>query len=166
MDNLIEKLKEMQKRQFKVTTSRGALSLQQTQRNQAKAEILEALYQDLKETLEEEGFNVYLTHYGPVIELLNNKVEDQVIRMDDEDICTGMISIQMDAVMKNLDTNPELDEADYFHEMEQKKLREQEKEKAKRKKIERDAEIRAEKKRQREEKLAKIMKSEDDKNQE
>lgn len=157
MQNLIDKLRELEERDFTVVSSRGSLSLQQTQRNQAKAEILDAIYQDMLDALEEEGYSVYITGYGPVIEFMNEKVEDQVLQMDDDGLCSGFISVQLDAVMKNLDTNGQLDEESYLHDKEQKELRAAEREKAKRVKTERDAEIRAEKARQREEAIARVQ---------
>lgn len=161
MQNLILKLKELKEREFDVGTSRGSLALQQTQRNNAKAEILHSIYQDMKEALEPEGFDVYRTDYGPVIELLNPHVEKQVLRMDKEGLCSGFIAIQFDTVMKNLDTNAELDQESYLHELEQKLLRKEEAERKKRNKIERDAEIRAEKARRREEEIARLQRERD-----
>ena len=161
MKNLIKVLKELQERNFDVGTSRGSLALQQTQRNKAKADILNAIYEDAKETLEEEGFTVYRTHYGPVVEILNEEVERKVLKMDDKGLCSGFIAIQLDAVMKNLDTNAELDEQSFLHELEQKQLRKEERERAKKQKIERDAEVRAEKARKREEEMARLQRERD-----
>lgn len=176
MENLTKILNQMKTQEFDVVTSRGSLSLQQTQRNKIKAEILQAIYEDVKIALEEEGFNVCITSYGPVIEVHNEKVEENVFRMEYRNwlakgnsgdmkkflkeetvMASGFISIQLDAVMKNLDTNAELDEESYLHELEQKELRAKEKEKKKREKIERDAEIRAEKARRREEEMARLQ---------
>lgn len=182
MEHLIKALKEIQVQEFEVATSRGVLALQQTQRNATKAKVLEAFYKDLQETLEEEGFNVYLTAYGPVIEVLNDKVMEDVytkehqawlkdgnrgnkakwLKAIGDNRPSGQITIQMDSIMKNLDTNAELDAADFEHEKEQKRIREEEKAKKKRAKIERDAEARAEKNRLREEKLAKIERNRKD----
>ena len=161
MQNLIQKLNEIKGTEYKVTTSRGSLALQQTQRNKTKEEIIDAIYQDLKEALVEAGYDVYRTEYGPVVEVLNPKVEKQVMRMDKENLCSGFISIQFDAIMKNLDINAELDEQSYLHEKEQKRLRAIEKENLKRKKIEHDAEVRAEKARRREEELARLQRERD-----
>jgi hypothetical protein len=156
MKNLLKQLKELEKENLKVVNSRGSLSLQQTQRNETKSKILQAFYQDAKDFLEAEGYSVYMTSYGPVIEILNSGVEKQVLDLDKEGMCTGFISIQLDAVMKNLDINPAIDEEDYLHLKEQKELRAAEKERAKKAKTLRDAEIRAEKARQREEAIARI----------
>ena len=55
MKNLLNKLKELEQRDFDVVISRGTLALQQTQRNTAKAEIIKAIYTDIKAALEPEG---------------------------------------------------------------------------------------------------------------
>lgn len=154
MENLLKVLQEIEEQDFKVVSSRGSLSLQQTQRNETKARLLEALYDDMKDFLDEQGYAVYMTSYGPVVEILNSGVESQVLDLDKT--CSGFISIQLDAVMKNLDINAAVDEQDYLHLKEQKQLRAAEKEKAKRAKTLRDAEIRAEKARMREAEMARI----------
>jgi len=179
MKHTIKVLKEMEEQAFTVATSRGVLALQQTQRNDSKAKLLEAFYLDMQETLGEAGFEVYETSYGPVIEVYNEKVETDVYQKEFElwkkqgntgkmaefiskkrDVLpSGRITIQADWIMKNLDTNAGIDQATYVMEKEQKEIREQEKANKKRKKIERDAELRAEKARKREEAVAKIERS-------
>lgn len=159
MKNLLAKLKELETREFDVVLSRGTLALHQTQRNQAKAELIEAIFEDIKEAVEPDGYQVYQTSYGPILEFLNERVEEKVLRMakpEEEDIYTGFISIQIDAIMKNLDTNGALDQADFIHEAEQKRLRDAEREKAKALKTQRDAELRAEKARRREEEITRL----------
>ena len=175
MKHLIKALQEASDFEFTVTTSRGVLALHQTQRNETKAKILDAMRKDLEEALDEAGHAVRDTAYGPVIEPYNEEVEKEVFKKEyqawlkegnrgsmgefrkkEKALPSGMISIQADFIIKNLDTNAEIDEKDYTHEKEQKRIREEEKEKAKRRKIERDAEARAEKKRKREETLAKL----------
>lgn len=159
MRHLITKLKELEQRELKVVVSRGALALQQTQRNEAKSEIIEALYKDIKEAAEAEGYQVYITAEGPILEFLNLGVEDQVLRMakdGEKDIYTGFASIQFDAIMKNLDTNGELDQEDYRITREAKRQKEEAKQKAKEQKMQRDAEIRAERARRREEEIMRI----------
>lgn len=159
MKNLTQKLKELQERDFTVVVSRGTLALQQTERNKAKAEIVDAIYKDLKETLEPQGFQIYETAYGPVIELLNPNVDKKVVRMakeGEEDIYTGFISIQLDAIMKNLDTNALYDEIDHRAVLAEKQRREEEKLKRQKSKKQKDAEIRAEKARRREEEIMRL----------
>lgn len=159
MKHLLAKLKELESREFDVVLSRGTLALHQTQRNQAKAEIIEAIFADIKDAVEPDGYQVYQTSYGPVLEFLNERVEDKIFKMvkpEEEDLYTGFISVQIDAIMKNLDTNGALDQADYIHILEEKKTREAEREKAKALKTQRDAELRAEKARRREEEIARL----------
>lgn len=153
MRHLVSKLQELEEREFKVVVSRGTLALQQTERNRAKAEIIDALYKDIKEAIEPEGFQIYETSYGPVIEFLNEKVEDRVLAMskpEEKDTYTGFTSIQIDAIMKNLDTNGALDEVDHHHVLRQKEDREEARAKMIADKMKRDAEMRAEKARRRE----------------
>ena len=159
MKNTIEKLNDLKKRDFKVVVSRGSFSLHQTQRNQAKAELLEAIYSDLKVALENTEFEIYQTAYGPVLDFNNSSVEGQIEDLDDEGICSGHVSIQLDAVMKNLDTNPEIDEEAYLLDVREKEAKAAEKEKLKKAKTQQDAEIRAEKARRREEEIARIQAS-------
>ena len=159
MQNLLNKLKELEQRNFDVVVSRGTIALQQTQRNTAKAEIIKAIYTDIKAALEPEGYQVYETEYGPVIEFLNEKVDEKISHMTkkgEEDLYTGFISIQIDAIMKNLDTNAAHDEIVYHQDLEQKRIKEEMKEKQKLQKSRKDAEIRAEKARRREEEITRI----------
>lgn len=157
MKNLIAKLKELETRNFDVVNSRGSLALQQTQRNKAKAEIVEALFLDIKEALAEEGYMVYQTATGPILEFLNRGVEEQIAAKGGSDYCPGTISIQLDAVMKNLDIDGSIEEADYLAEAKAKAEKEAKREREKQAKIQRDAELRAEKTRRREEEIARAQ---------
>ena len=58
--------------------------------------------------------------------------------------------------MKNLDTNASHDEVMYYDDLEQKRIKEEMKEKQRLQKSQKDAEIRAEKARRREEEIARI----------
>lgn len=152
MKHLLAKIQELETREFNVVESRGSLALHQTQRNKAKAELVEAFYLDLKEFLNKEGYNVYITSSGPIIEFLNENVEDQIFARDEKGY-TGMISIQLDAVMKNLDVNGENEELDYKIALADRLEKEKKAEEAKQRKIQKDAEIRAERSRRREEEM-------------
>lgn len=152
MKHLLAKIQELETREFDVVESRGSLALHQTQRNKAKAELVEAFYLDLKESLNKEGYNVYITSAGPIIEFLNKNVEDQIFSRDEKGY-TGMISIQLDTVMKNLDVNGENEELDYKISVADRLEKEKKAEEAKQRKIQKDAEIRAERSRRREEEM-------------
>lgn len=158
MKHLLAKIKELETREFDVVTSRGALAIHQTQRNKAKAELIEALHLDLKEVFEEEGYKVYQTASGPILEILNEKVDEQISKSgEDSDLYTGMISIQFDAIMKNLETDGSLEEETFLQDLAVKQEKEALREANKLKKIQRDAEIRAEKARKREEEILKLQ---------
>ena len=160
MKHLISKLKELEERELDVVVSRGALSLHQTQRNQLKAEIIEALYEDIKEAVEPEGYGIFKTKSGPILDFLNRGVEKRIMGMaskEELEMYTGLVSIQFDAIMKNLDTNGAHEESCYIQDLELKRIKEEEKEKAKKHKIQQNAEWRAENARKREEEMAYIL---------
>jgi len=160
MKHLISKLKELEERELDVVVSRGVLSLHQTQRNQMKAEIIEALYEDIKEAVEPEGYGIFKTQSGPILDFLNRGVEKKIMGMlskEELEMYTGLISIQFDAIMKNLDTNGAYEENYYLQDLELKRIKAEEKEKAKKLKIQQNAEWRAENARKREEEMAYIL---------
>lgn len=162
MENLGNKLTEISQRELDVATSRGVLAIQQTQRNGIKAELVQAFYKDLKAFADKYGFEAYITKEGPILEILNPSVEDKVERMDEEDICTGMIAIEFDLKIKNLDFDGSLNEVEYLEELEQERIEEEKKAAEKKAKIEKDASIRAEKARIREAKLKTYLDNEKD----
>lgn len=158
MKHLLAKIKELETREFDVVTSRGALAIHQTQRNKAKAELIEALHLDLKEVFEEEGYKVYQTASGPILEILNENVDEQIAKSgEDSDFYSGMISIQFDAIMKNLETDGSLEEQNFLQDLAVKREKEALREANKLKKIQKDAEARAEKARKREEEILKLQ---------
>ena len=158
MKHLLAKIKELETREFDVVTSRGALAIHQTQRNKAKAELIEALHLDLKEVFEEEGYKVYQTASGPILEILNENVDEQISKSgEDSDFYSGMISIQFDAIMKNLETDGSLEEQNFLQDLAVKREKEALREANKLKKIQKDAEARAEKARRREEEILKLQ---------
>lgn len=158
MKHLLAKIKELETREFDVVTSRGALAIHQTQRNKAKAELIEALHLDLKEVFEEEGYKVYQTASGPILEILNENVDEQISKSgEDSDFYSGMISIQFDAIMKNLETDGSLEEQNFLQDLAVKREKEALREASKLKKIQKDAEARAEKARKREEEILKLQ---------
>lgn len=156
-NDLKEKIKEIQEKDLTVGTSRGSLSIQQTQRNNEKAELVEALYAGLKELEEEMGVQVYITKGGPVIEILNEKVENQVLAKDEANICNGMISLEIDLKVKNLDYDASTEQKEYLFNKQQKEEKKRAKEAEQLRKTKRDAEARAEKKRLREQKIEKYL---------
>jgi hypothetical protein len=155
---------EVQDEDIKVVRSRGSLALQQTQRNKIKAKLMEALYKGFDEVGSEFGFDVYLTHDGIIFEVKNEKVLRRVASMKDpenEADINGYISIELNAKIKNLDYDAAVMEEAYLASIEEAKEKEKKKGEEKRKKIIRDAEIRATKARMREQKIAKLLQDEE-----
>jgi hypothetical protein len=153
-------IQEMQETQFEVVRSRGSLALQQTQRNEAKAKMMEAFLEGLREVGDEYGFEVYETAEGVIMEIKNDHVMKRVNRMKDEneqDII-GFISIEHNLKIKNLDYDAELEEELYLQEKEIAEQKEAQKEQQKRAKIQSDAELRAGKARLRDAKIEALLK--------
>lgn len=146
-----------QKDDLKVAVSRGTLSIQQTQRNNIKREVLSAFYDDMKTIAEKNGLNVYLTREGVALALNNERVESQIMINDKEGNYQTRMSILFDIKIKNLDFDPEYEEFDYLNEIEAKEAKAEEAEKAKQIKIKKDAEDRAQKLKIREQQIAEMM---------
>lgn len=154
-------MQDLQETQFEVVRSRGSLALQQTQRNVQKAELMEAFFDGLEQVGEEYGFDVYKTAEGVILEVKNERVMRRVLTMrdkEDEADVVGYISIEHNLKIKNLDYNAELEEDLYLQEIEEARLKAEQKEKEKKTKIKFDAELRAGKARIREQKIAQLLK--------
>lgn len=165
-EKFIEKIRDIKEKELQVGTSRGVLSIQQTQRNNEKAELMDAFYEGLNELANEMGVEVYTTKEGPVIEIQNESVEDQVGRMDRDDLCNGMISIQLDLKIKNLDYDAAEMEEQYLFDKREKEEKARAKAAEQQRKTERDAEMRAEKARLRQAKMEKYLQAENEQDQE
>lgn len=131
MKNLIDLINQTQEREFKITENGKGKNLQQTQRNNYKTELLNALFTDLASKID----GVFRSEDGVLIEIPNNSVADNVSPEEDG---SGAITIALDITIKSLNTNA-LDLADnYAHEQEEKRAKQEEKAKAKAKKIAKD----------------------------
>jgi hypothetical protein len=159
MQNLKNKILELQNCEFKVSEVSGDFSLYQTQRNEAKKELIEALFKDLKElTKDIADSDAFMTADGPTLSFLNSKVQDQLYSVDENAICSGNISISFNAIFRNLSYDAELESLAYEQEVTEKEAKRKEKEAEKKVKTKRDAEDRAEKVRRKEELKAKLLK--------
>lgn len=159
-DKFGELLTELAEYDFDVVRSRGSLALQQTQRNDKKAELMVAFFEGMKELGEEHGFDVYQTGEGVIIELRNEGVMKKVKRMREasEKDVMGFISIEHNLKIKNLDYDAELEETLFLEELAAAEEDAKRKEEAKKAKIKQDAELRASKSRLREQRIAQIIK--------
>ena len=155
----IELIRDVEKREIEVVRSRGALALQQTQRNALKNEIMKAFQAGLDELGEKAGVDFYETSDGIVMEIDNEYVRNRVRRMKDESDgeSEGYISVEFNCKIKNLDYDAHIEQYVFQLEREEKLRKAKEREKAKREKIKRDAETRAAQARIREHKLAELL---------
>lgn len=155
--NLLNKLKELKEREFVVGTSKGSLAVQQTERNIVKAELIKCLYKDLQELGEAAECEVYITKDGPIIEIQNESIERQIERLDEDELCSGMLSLEFDIIIKNLDYDASIMQEEYLEDLKtaaEKAARVAEETEKKKMK---DAEARAEKARQRQAKLSSYL---------
>lgn len=157
--NFGNKIQEMKEKDYDVARSRGALALQQTQRNLSKSELMEALYHSLVEVGDEYGFEVYNTADGVILEVENENVMKKVNRLKDksEQDIFGYISIEFNLKIKNLDYDAQLEEELYVAEIAARAAEKAKKEASKKRKIQDDAEARAVKQRLREAKIARLL---------
>lgn len=155
----VELIKDVEQREIDVVRSRGALALQQTQRNALKNEIMEALRLGLDSLGEEMGVDFYETNDGIVMEINNNHVKNRVKSMKDanDGDSEGYISVEFNLKIKNLDYQADVEEMIFQAEREEREAKVKAKEEAKRRKIENDAEVRASQARLREIKLAELL---------
>jgi hypothetical protein len=156
-------IEQLQDQEFEVVRSRGSLALQQTQRNQMKEQLMQAMHEGFQELGDEYGFDVYFTAEGIIFEVKNMNVIKRVNRMRDiehEKDIKGYISLEHNIKIKNLDYDAEVEEESYLSELAEEEQQAKIKEAQKRDKIKRDAELRAGKARMREQKIAALMKEE------
>ena len=108
MKNLENLFAEVKEKEFRITTTaKGTRTIQQTERNQFKTDIMNALLADLNEKF---GY-AFRTADGVLLEIENEGVADLNGRG---------ITICLDVKIKDLDTDAEYEGADYAEQMAQK----------------------------------------------
>ena len=108
MENLEKLFAEVKDREFRITTTaKGVRTIQQTERNQFKADIMTALLADLNEKF---GY-AFRSADGVLLEIENEGVAD---------LNGKGITICFDVKVKDLDTDAEYEGADYAEQMAQK----------------------------------------------
>lgn len=131
MDNLLSTLAEIKDRKFKITTtSKGVEQLQQTERNALKAELVNALFKDLKSAHP----YTYRVKDGIMLEIENGSVADGI----SNELGSGAITITIDIKVNDLETNAETACEDYRIEVTEKAEKKAEQAKKKADKIARD----------------------------
>ena len=122
------------------TNAKGLLTIQQTERNKIRAEALYVLKDVLNEWIDnnelQDDLRAYITEKGIVLGVYNEQL--------DQEICFEL-SASIPALAENGEPYlPREQEQDYLRIVEQKNEEKRIKEENKRKKIERDAQLRAE----------------------
>ena len=106
MDNLMNLIAELKSRDFKITTNnKGVEQLQQTQRNNLKAELVKALFQDIASKYD----YTFRVKDGIMLELANDSVADNI----KNELGSGAISITIDIKINDLETNAETEKESY-----------------------------------------------------
>lgn len=139
MDELIKVIESVKEREFDITDNSKGKNLQQTQRNNLKAELLSAIFADIKAKYE----YTFIGKDGVLIEIENNTVADSV---SPEDSGSGAITVVLDLTIKSLDTNATELADDYAHELAEKQKAKTKKAEEKAKKIAKDKAERAKRK--------------------
>ena len=131
MDKLIELIVALKSRDFKITTNnKGVEQLQQTQRNNLKAELVNSLFEDLKSKYD----FTYRVKDGIMLEIANDSIADNL----KNEIGSGAISITIDIKVNDLETNAESENESYALELAEKLEKKNKLAQAKAEKIERD----------------------------
>jgi len=139
MDNIKNLIVAIKDRDYKITTTaKGVEQLQQTQRNTLKAELVKALFDDLKANYP----YTYRVKDGVMLEIENSSIADKITNESG----SGAISITIDIKVNDLETNAEHESESYAVEIAEKVAKKEKTEKAKAEKTARDKKERAEKK--------------------
>ena len=131
MDNLMNLIVELKNRELKITTNnKGVEQLQQTQRNNLKAELVGALFQDIASKYD----YAYRVKDGIMLEIANDSIADNI----KNEIGSGAISITIDIKVNDLETNAENESESYNISVAEKLEKKAKVEKSKAEKIARD----------------------------
>jgi hypothetical protein len=131
MDNLMNLIVELKNRELKITTNnKGVEQLQQTQRNNLKAELVNALFNDIASEYD----YTFRVKDGIMLEIANDSVADNI----KNDIGSGAISVTIDIKINDLETNAESEKESYDISVAEKLEKKAKAEKSKADKIARD----------------------------
>lgn len=130
MQNFKQFLESIKTRPLRITKAKTGEQVQQTDRNQLKADIVQALMELLQGATD----FVYRTKDGVLIELENDSVANGITN----ELGSGAITVAIDCKIMSLETNA-TDESECYQEQQAEKLaKAQEKAKEKASKIARD----------------------------
>jgi len=126
LENLKKFLEVLSKADLKTNeNANGTLTIQQTQRNQQRALMVNELLNDLID----EDMDAYLTADGIILAIEHDEI--------------GTVSIEVKLTFKSLDYDPQLEADAYEEQLQDKEAEKARKAEAKRKKIDSDKAIRA-----------------------
>ena len=112
MEKFITLINETKERKFRLSQTKKGIQLHQTDRNDYKKELMQALKDDLSAVYD----YVYTSADGILIEIANDVVADGV----DSAEASGAITIALDIKVLSLDTNAEMASECYAEEMQAK----------------------------------------------
>ena len=127
---LMELINETKTRQFRLSQTKNGTQIHQTDRNNYKKELMQALKQDLSDNYE----YVYESADGILLEIANDIVADGVDSAD----ASGAITIAIDIKVLGVEHNAETESNYYSEEMQAKAEKKAEKLASKKSKMERD----------------------------
>lgn len=139
MENLKKLLEQLKTETFTITKAKNGEKLQQTQSNNLKKRLLQAIAQDIVDNVSP---FVYRTEKGIMLEIENQSIADGIENADG----SGAITVLIDCVIKGLDCNAEIEGQCFAEKQAEKLAQQQAKAKAKAEKIARDKVARAKKK--------------------
>ena len=140
MEHLKQLLADVKNETFTITKAKNGEKLQQTQSNNLKRRILNAIAQDIADSVSP---YIYRAEKGFMLEIENPSVADGI---DIDGGGSGAITVLIDCVIKGLDCNAQFEGECYAEKQAEKLAQQQAKAKAKAEKIERDKVARAKKK--------------------
>ena len=127
---LVDLVNETRTRQFRLSQTKNGTQIHQTDRNNYKKELMQALKQDLSDNYD----YVYESADGILLEIANDVVADGVDNAD----ASGAITIAIDIKVLGLEHNAEAESDYYSEQMQAKAEKKAEKLASKKAKIERD----------------------------
>lgn len=127
MENLKNLISEIKGKQFKITKSSKGEMLQQTQRNELKHALLQALLQDLASEIDFVG----LSADGIMVEIPNDSIADNI----ENESGSGAITCTIDIKINGLEFNFDEERKNYEIDQKEKADKKAKNEKAKAEKI-------------------------------
>ena len=127
MENLKQLIQELNSRELKISKTTKGEMIHQTQRNGIKAELMTALFNDIKAINE----YTFRTSDGVVFEIENESIKNGI----SNELGSGAITICLDLKVMSLETDASVDSEDYENLLQEKQEKAEKKKKDKAEKI-------------------------------